>query len=113
MNALLGNYEKALSYFGSNIALVLENFGKTRPFQFYLSGQLLFKKLELNNQKEVQLDLPQNLSFYQPNQIYSVSQISSWINQMIDQLVQQFNTRNGNTYFTDLVTRNEDLLNWE
>lgn len=109
VKVLAGELTAALEIFENNLIFAIESLGKNKPFFFYLSAKLLFKKLIAAGHETVKMTLPSAIPFAQANNEYATEEVLAWLIKEITALETQFNARNGNDFYSKLVEKGELL----
>lgn len=82
-------------------------------FQFYNSSALFLEKLGQNSTRQRKLNLPSQLPCYEKECKYSPAELAHWFKEQTQQLADQFNRRNGNEYYNEIIAESRELTGLE
>ncbi|MES2774314.1 MAG: hypothetical protein V4722_09025 [Bacteroidota bacterium] len=97
--ARLGEITKALRFFEKYFFNAFDTRGLDGKFHFYLGALYLLGKIV---KPTVRLKIAQKIPFYNSTSIYDVAMLIKWFDAETDRLAALFNTRNGNTKYSDV-----------
>lgn len=78
-------------------------------FEFYNSSTLFLEKLAQQSRRKRKLNLPSQLPCDEPESKYAPAELANWFAYETQQLADQFNRRNGNEYYSELMAESREL----
>lgn len=107
---MTGNNARALQLIAKHLPIALANPSLLKRLRFYFASLLAFAALEANGKESVKLRLPPGLPFSHPEGIYPVVELRRKFETIARNLATEFDTRNGNAYYLNLLGTLHDSL---
>ncbi len=105
-----GDLPTALAMFEHHAPWIADTTNEDHKFRFYAATSVLFDKLATESPAGVKVQVPKELAVFRADSNYSPRDLAQWFRAEAESLAGQFNRRNGNNYYTDLLTEADDLV---
>jgi hypothetical protein len=105
-----GDLPTAISMFEHHAPWISDTTNEDHKYRFYAAASVLFDKLANESPDGVKVRLPKEFACFREDSRYSPGELSKWFRQEAESLAGQFNQRNGNEYYTALLTEADDLV---
>jgi hypothetical protein len=105
-----GDLTKALRILEKQLPAAIETTDLHARFHFYDASTALFLSLAQRTSRARKVLLPTALDCYQASNKYDVQRLADWFDQELQQLTEQFNARNGNDYYSQLVAQTRQFV---
>ena len=63
-----------------------------------------------NSKQKRKLNLPSQLPCYEQECKYTPAELANWFSERTQQLADQFNRRNGNEYYNEIIAESRELV---
>jgi hypothetical protein len=104
------NLPEAVKLFERHLPWALQTADPERRYSFFKDALVLTRRLRDAGTAAVQLRLPSEFSVARGADGYSLADLETYLRGEATRIAQAFDARNGNTYFTDRLEPDEDLL---
>ena len=104
-----GRFVKAVNTFEKCMPWASVSPNLDARYQFYWAGALLIRSLAASGKSERKLRLPPKLPCYRQQSQYDLGELADWLEQEAGAIAEQFNRRNGNTYYSELMQESREL----
>ena len=101
--AASGDLARGLTLLEKHLGQAIEASSIRSGFEFMLAGWALFRRVIVESTLQVSIRLPEQCPLASDTPPYSVPRLAAWLESCVRQREQQFNTRNGNMYFSRIV----------
>ncbi len=106
----VGDLTKASKLFRKNLVYAIAIKDLEEKLDFYHAGKLLFKKWQLSGRGPIRAQFPKSFPLFQAKPYYSAADLAIWFAEQEQQLVEQFNTRNGNRVWSERLATDDCWL---
>lgn len=103
-------FSKAFRVFEKHLPRAMSTANLHNRFRFYNSSGLFLEKLGKLSKRKRKLNLPSQLPCYDKDGKYDPVELSKWFSKETQQLAEQFNRRNGNEYYNEIVAESRELV---
>lgn len=107
----LRDFDEAIPMMVRHAAWAQETAADELKFRFYSSCALLLEALSQVHPESRKLRLPRGLPCCREDDLYDPKQLAQWFAKETRQLADQFNQRNGNKRYDEILAENRELVN--
>lgn len=101
--AAVGDLPRGISLFEKHIHWAVEASSVRSGFEFMLAAWALMRRIVVEGTEELSIRLTDECPLAADGPPYSVPELINWLERRVRELEQQFNNRNGNRYFSQIV----------
>ena len=103
-----GQFPEAIAMFERHAPWAAETVSDHNRHLFYRSAAVLFQKLSAT-QPTIKLQMPSGFDCHRDDGTYQSSDLASWFSTQSRKLASQFDARNENSYYTELIAETDEL----
>lgn len=104
------NLQKATRLFEKHLPWAVRTANLDERFEFFNSSSLFLEKLGQKSQRKRKLNLPSQFPCYDTECQYAPAELASWFADQAKQIADQFNRRNGNEHYSQLMAESRELV---
>jgi len=101
---------RALREFAAQLPVALAQTDALTRFGFWRPAAALLARMEAEGVREVSLNVPERLSWYDPQGVYPLAVVSDWARWEASDIAGQFDRRNGNGYYRKWLEATSDAV---
>lgn len=103
------NLDKAVRLFEKHLPWAAETASLHARFCFYNSSALFLEALTRQQPGPRKLAIPARLPCHRQDSEYDPAELANWFAEQTQQIADQFNRRNGNEYYSELIAESREL----
>jgi hypothetical protein len=107
---LTNKLTKGVELFEQKFQFTLNRSALMDNFDYYLGALVLFGQLKLKKKATVKLNMPKEFELYTLDGEYTVATIYDYLMEQATDVAQQFDKRNGNTFFSERIEKQLKLI---
>ncbi|MBU54647.1 MAG: hypothetical protein CL920_38620 [Deltaproteobacteria bacterium] len=108
---LTENMERARGLFEKHLQWALDTKDVYDQLQFFSASSLLFEQLQkTTTERSIPMQLPASFPGFKKSGQYNVRKMNNWLGRQVKRIIESFDKRNGNHYFTQQITNQRALL---
>lgn len=102
-------FPKAVAMFEQHTPWAIQTVNESRRFTFYNAASLVFEKMA-KSESTIRLHMTDEFELKREDQTYDCDELANWLKQQTAELASQFDQRNGNNYYAELMASSKNLF---